>query len=781
MLISNSAAKPRASAPAGKHRALASISLLLVLALTIPADAILNESDWPEWRGPDRTGASKATGLPSSWSPTGENLAWKAPYGGRSAPVVFGDHLYLQNTAGTGPSEQERLMCLNADTGKVLWEYKYNIFTSDVPPHRLAWASPAVDPETGNVFVFSANGQLMALSPAGKLLWERSLAEELGMWTTHGGRVSSPVIDGHQLIVSGVTFVWGQHAGGAHRFVSFDKGTGQIIWLSAPEGRPTDTVYANPFIADVNGTRMFFTGGSDGAMHGLKIATGEGVWHWLVSKRGLNTAALLLGPNIIVSHSEENIDTTEMGMLAAVPADSKGMLTDKHATWLIRGVQAGYASPVSDGERIYVLDNGGVLLAFDAKTGKELWFHALGTIAKASPVLADGKLYIGTENTGDAGGKFYIVRPQADRAEILDQDWLGTPQKSEQIVASPIVARGRVYVTSMDAIYAIGPKAAPSATRASGSNGSAPAATTGAASPARPQPAVGAAALLVTPTELILKPGQPMAFSIKAFDANGRAVANPGAATWALEGLKGTLENGRFTPDASAGAQAGTVKATVGSLSGAARLRVVPDLPWTFDFEGAGDTPPAHWVNATGKFTVRAVDGNRVLVKLAENPFAFAKRTRPFFGPTDLSNYTIEADVRSQEKRRQIADVGIVAQRYEMVLFGNHQRLELQPWQPETQRTMRVDYKWKPDTWYVMKLEVQTLGKGQVRARGKVWPKGEPEPAKWIIERIEPIGSVKGSPGIYADAMNSQPKNPDGSGGGSEIYYDNIKVYRNKK
>jgi hypothetical protein len=543
--------------------------------------------------------------------------------------------------------------------------------------------------------------------------------------------------------------------------------------MTAPEGRPTDTVYSNPFITDIGGTRMFFTGGSDGAMHALKIATGEGVWQWLVSKRGLNTAALVVGPDVIVSHSEENVDSNEMGMLAAVPADSKGMLTDKAARWLVRGVQAGYASPVSDGERIYVLDNGGVLLAFDVKDGKQVWHQTLGTIAKASPVLADGKLYIGTENTGDAGGKFFIVRPHADRAEILDQDWLGTPQKSEQIIASPIVARGRIYVTSMDAIYAIGPKAAPTTTRASGSNGSATAGTAGAAGPA--------AALLVTPTELIVKPGQSIAFSIKAFDASGKPVADAGATTWSLDGLKGTLDNGRFTPDAAAGAQAGTVKASVGSLSGAARLRVIPDLPWTFDFEGSGDAPPAHWVNATGKFTVRAVDGNRVLVKLAENPFAFAKRTRPFFGPADLSNYTIEADVRSQQKRRQIADVGIVAQRYEMVLFGNHERLELQPWQPETQRTVRVDYKWKPDTWYVMKLEVQTLDRGQVRARGKVWPKGESEPAAWTIERVDPIGNLKGSPGIYADAMNSQPKNPDGTGGGSEIYYDNIKVYRNKK
>lgn len=741
------------------------LSLALSFALLIPAAALVSGENWPEWRGPARTGASTEKGLPSSWSPTGENLAWKAPYGGRSSPVVFGDRLYLQTSSGSGATLQERVVAFNADTGKVLWEHKYNIFLSDVPPHRIAWASPAVDPATGNVYAFSGNGMLMSLSPEGKLLWERSLPEEFGMWTTHGGRVSSPVIDGNQLIVSGLMFLWGQHAGGAHRYVSFDKSNGRTLWMSAPEGRPTDTIYANPFIADVQGTRMMFTGGSDGAMHAIEINTGEPIWNWRVSQRGLNTAALLVGDDVIVTHSEENLGTSEMGMIAAVPAASKGTLTDKDARWLLRGIQAGYPSPVSDGERIYVLDNGGVLFAFDAKAGKQLWHQTLGTIAKASPVLADGKLYVGTENTGDAGGKFFIIRPHADKAEILDQDWLGTPQKSELITASPIVARGRIYVTSMDALYAIGPKGVP----ASAKSGTVSGTVAG-------KPASGPVATVhVTPTELILKPGESVTLSARTFDAQGRPLANApdASATWALEGLKGTLENGRFTADKSAGAQAGTVKVTMGAVSGAARLRVIPDLPWTFDFENSGETPPPYWINATGKFAVRALDGSKVLVKLADNPFAFAKRTRPFFGPPDLNNYTVEADVRSMERRRQMGDVGIVAQRYELVLFGNHQRLELQPWQPETERTVRVDYKWKPDTWYTMKLEVQSLDGAKIRARGKVWARGEAEPAAWAIERIDPIGSRKGSPGIYADAMNSAPQ------GGSEMFYDNIKVYRN--
>ena len=165
------------------------------------------------------------------------------------------------------------------------------------------------------------------------------------------------------------------------------------------------------------------------------------------------------------------------------------------------------------------------------------------------------------------------------------------------------------------------------------------------------------------------------------------------------------------------------------------------------------------------------LDGSKVLVKLAENPFAFAKRCRPFFGGTDYSNYTIEADVRAMERRRQMGDVGIVAQRYELVLFGNHQRLELQPWQPETQRTRQGRFPWKPDTWYTMKLEVQTLGKRQ-----------GPRARQGVAEGRARAGGVD-------DRARRSDRQPQGqrracmptrrrsAGGGSEIYYDNIKVY----
>src|SRR6476661_7716175 len=429
---------------------LLSIFLNLCLAFSIVAAA----SDWAEWRGPARDGISTEKNLPAKWSPTGQNLAWKVPFGGRSAPIVMNGRVYLQNIAGKGADEQERIMCFNADTGKLLWEHRFNVYLSDVPPHRVGWASPVGDPATGNVYAFGVGGTLLAVTRDGKVVWERSLGEDFGLLTTHGGRTVSPLIDGDLVIVSGVTFQWGQHARGAHRFIAFDKRTGETMWVSAPGGRPYDTTYAAPIIVNVNGTRLLIQGGSDGAVYAIKPQTGEPVWKYEISKRGLNTGVVVYNNLAILTHSEENLNSSEMGMMAAVDATSKGEIKKDQIKWSSYGWQGGFSSPVLDGDRLYQIDNGANIAAFDVNTGKQLWLQNLGTIQKASPVLADGKLYVGTEN-----GKFFILRPSATGCEILDEDQLGTEEQPEKIIGSVAIANGRIYVASEAGLYCIGKKA----------------------------------------------------------------------------------------------------------------------------------------------------------------------------------------------------------------------------------------------------------------------------------------------------------------------------------
>jgi outer membrane protein assembly factor BamB/dienelactone hydrolase len=713
----------------------------LPLVLALSAGATAGAGDWAEWRGPERDGRSPERGLPTSWSAAGQNLAWKAPYGGRSTPIVVGDRLYLQNAAGEGEKRQERVLCLNTDTGKLLWEHRFNIYHSDVPPHRVGWASPAGDPATGDVYAFGVGGTLLALDPSGKVLWERSLVEDFGLVTTHGGRTVSPVIDGGLVIVSGIAAGWGDQARAGHRFIAFDKKTGATVYVSSPGGRPFDTTYSPPVIGVVNGTRLLIAGGGDGAIHAIKPATGEPVWSYVVSKRGLNTGPLLKDNIAIVSHSEENLESSEMGLLAGIDATAKGALKKDNVKWSITGFQGGFSSPVLDGERLYQIDNGANLYAFDATSGKQAFIHNLGTIQKASPVLADGKLYVGTEN-----GKFFILKPGPTGVQTLDEDLLGTEQAPEPILASVAVSRGRIFLVTTDALYCIGKK------NASAAEGKPTPPTTGV------EPATH---LQVSPTELSLTPGDRVQFTVRLFDAQGRLIREEPKATWALEKVEGTISDSGQWRTAGSSPQAGTVKATVGSLSGAARVRVVPALPWAWDFEN-GAVPP-QWINATGKFAAREEGGAKVLVKLADNPAT--KRARVFMGGGHLANYTVEADVSTRDQRRQMGDAGVVAQRYQLVLFGNAQKLELQSWQPETARTVHQNFAWKADTWYRLKLRVDKEG-NTVRARGKAWLAADPEPEAWMLERADPIPNLHGSPGLYADAT-------------VEVSLDNVKVYAN--
>jgi hypothetical protein len=148
---------------------------------------------------------------------------------------------------------------------------------------------------------------------------------------------------------------------------------------------------------------------------------------------------------------------------------------------------------------------------------------------------------------------------------------------------------------------------------------------------------------------------------------------------------------------------------------------------------------------------VTTLDGQKVLQKAPlETLF---KRIRTFMGPVDWSNYTFEADVRAPTRRRQMGDIGITAQRYSLVLYGTTQRLKIESWEPETARTVTVPFKWDADKWYRMKLRVEPAGGDAVRARGKVWPVGEPEPAAWLLDKLDPNGHKQGSPGLFIDAQ----------------------------
>jgi outer membrane protein assembly factor BamB len=717
-------------------------TVLVALSVTLPAQQASHRvkvGDWPELRGPNRDGISRETGLISSWKLNGENFLWRVPGGGRSTPVVMGDRVYVQNPVGRGAALQERVMALDASTGKVIWEYKVNVFQSDVPAHRIAWASPAVDPETGNIYILTGGAEAIALSPDGKRLWSRSFGEEYAAFTTHGGRTMSPVVDGDLVIVSAAVSNWGSAAARGHRLIALDKRTGDVIYVSNPGGRPYDTAYAPFSIANINGLRLLIAPLGDGGVHAIKVQTGEKVWSYVATKRAINTGVAVSGSTVFVSHGDENTEGVELGLLAAIDGSQTGDI--KAVKWADKGTEFSYSSPVVDGQRLYQLDNGSTLKSYDTQSGKLLWDMALGSAQKASPVLADGKIYVGTD-----GGTFFIIRPQADKGEVLSRVELpnstnsccGSEGTPEQVLGNAAISRGRIFFMSSDAIYAIGAKQATSPTGFATEDVT----VTGSGAPAH---------LQVSPTELQLEPGQTVKLRARSFDASGRFLKEE-KATWSLEGLEGTVTDGAVTIANKPIQQAGLIKATVGSLTGEARARVAHPLPWTENFDSYADGAiPPGWANTVpGRLVVATLDGQKVLQKEPLN--TIFQRGRTFIGPTNWSDYTFEADVRAPQRRRQMADVGITAQRYSLVLYGTAQQLKLEPWEPETVRTVTVPFAWKPDTWYRLKIRVENLPNGQVRARGKAWAATDSEPADWMIDKTDPIGNREGAPGLFINA-----------------------------
>src|SRR5690606_39996751 len=137
--------------------------------------------DWPNWRGPHYNGPSQETGLIDSWDPdTGENVVWvRKDLSARSTPIVLNGKLYFQSRANPATKiEGERVVCLDAATGKTLWENVFGVYLSDVPDTRVGWPSVTGDPETGNVYAQGVCGVFLCIDgETGKTLWSRSMHE----------------------------------------------------------------------------------------------------------------------------------------------------------------------------------------------------------------------------------------------------------------------------------------------------------------------------------------------------------------------------------------------------------------------------------------------------------------------------------------------------------------------------------------------------------------------------------------------------------------------------
>lgn len=715
------------------------------------ADAKSDPLDWPHWRGPEMNGISREKGLINSWDPSGENLLWKSPeLATRSTPIVLRGKIYtICRDKPETTQEGEKVVCADAATGKILWEKIDNVFLSDAPAERVGWASVTGDPATGNVFSQGICGLLQALEgDTGKVLWSHSLSEEFGILSTYGGRTNLPTLFEDLVIVSGVMTGWGENAIPAHRFIAFDKRNGQAVWMLSTKLRPEDTTYSTPVLGVFNGQAAMVFGAGDGAVYAIQPRTGKVLWKYDASIRGINQTPLIDGQTVYCSHSEETIhENSIVGAFFALDGNSSGEIAFGKEIWNVKGLAVGRSAPLLVNGRMYTINDSAGLVVLDAKNGAEVGKQKLGTIMMGSAVYGDGKIYV-----GEATGRWWILKPTETGVEVLHKLRLD----GEEILASPIISHGRVYIPTIGGMYCAANKdVQPSADPIP---------------PAPPETSRDAdqkpAQAQLVPVESLLPLKDTLRrqeFHFRVFNAAGRFLKTV-SAKLTLEGPGSLDESNRFVPAEGAAHTVTMVKAEGEGLTAVARVRVVPPLPWSFDFNDK-QVPPT-WIGAAYRHQPRELAGESVLAKITTIPKG--TRSQSWMGQTTLQNYSMQADVMGEIQNEKIPDVGLINQRYTLVLQGSAQSLQIRSW------TARVDlrfaktmpFEWTPKTWYTMKFQAANDG-SKVNLKGKVWKRGEPEPEAWTIEATDEPSNSTGSPGLFGNATDA------------EVFYDNIKVTSN--
>lgn len=766
----------------------------LALLAALSASSAVKSADWTHWRGPNQNGHSLEKGLPDSFDPAKkENVVWTAPYGGRSAPLVMDGRVYVLQGFGTGLGEAERVACVDEKTGKKLWEYDTRIFHSDVVSSRLGWTPLTADPATGYLYANTTAGDLLCLDKGGKPVWSRQLTEEFGRFTGYGGRISAPLFDSGLVVIGIINSAWGDMARGANRYYAFDGKTGAVVWI-ADTGLPIRSTYqSNSVVAVIGGQRLLITAGGDGALHAFKVRTGEKVWTYPFSAGAANPSPVVDGNLVYAAHGEENTDSSTIGRIICVDASQIDPKTKKpKLVWEYqRSQRFGLSSPaVADGV-LYMPEDSGDLYAFDAKTGKQLWKYRYATEVRGAPLVADGKIYI-----FDVKGKMSIIEIDGKKKptnafeyqfrEVIN----GRPIQTETN-GTPIAVNGRVFFTNRTDLYCLGdPKTKP----VGATYPPMPAET-----PYKPNAVAGAR---LFPAEITAKPGTEVKFAVVFVDENGREVkpeldaktqwtivtpakTPAGAQPPPLAGkLDGSAIDGTLTLEKNP-SQQGYVEFKTGAITARGRVRVAPQLPFKADFDKAPDgSSPGGWVNTNGKFLVKKLPDGNVLSKVNTDARPPLAKAIAYISTPDASNYTVQADFFGTQVRGKLPDAGLVNSRYSLVFDGKpdtdlkQHTVRITSWEARPRINVAVAYDWQPDTWYTAKFIVEQKEKTAL-VRGKVWKKGEAEPAAWTVSFEDPFPNRNGAAGLYGYIPNVQDV-----GGviqpGSELFFDNLSIAPNK-
>ena len=418
------------------------IPVILAAFSIIGSVFVMAADNWPQYRGPEGTGHSDAKDLPTEWSET-KNIVWKTPIHDRgwSSPVVFGKQVWLTSASKDG--RQLFAICLDRDTGKVIRDIKLFDVAHPQYAHPFnTYASPTPVIEQGRVYItFGSPGTACIDTKTFKVLWERRDFE----CNHFRGSGSSPVIFRDMLLM--------HFDGSDHQFVvALNKLTGKTVWQTNrsidfqdldKNGKPAAEgdfrkAFATPHVVQLNGRWEMISLGAKAA-YSYDPFTGKELWR--VEERGQHSASTrpVLGFGMIFYPTGFS-----NGQLYAVRTGGSGLVTDTHVAWRVKRGASNKPSILLIDDLIYMIGDTGIASCVEAKTGEIVWQQRIGGEYSASPVYADGKIWLFSEE-----GKTTAFKPGRTFEKLAEN------HLDEGFLASPAIAGKAFFLRTRTHLYRI--------------------------------------------------------------------------------------------------------------------------------------------------------------------------------------------------------------------------------------------------------------------------------------------------------------------------------------
>jgi outer membrane protein assembly factor BamB len=414
------------------------LTLRIAAGFVAAASALAGAEDWPHWRGPARNGVSAEKGLPLRWS-AAENIAWKLPLPDRSGatPIVSGGRIFLNVAEGDALA----LWALDRATGAIAWKRPLGGGNTRMRKQNMSSPSPVTDGRT--VYVMTGTGILKAFDFGGRELWSRDIQQDHGQFGLNWGYASSPLLVGDALFVQ---VLHGMKTDDPSYLLRLDTATGKTRWRVE---RPTDAVrespdsYTTPALVERGAQREIVVTGGD-YVTGHDLATGRELWR----AGGLNpdrdsNYRIVASPVVV---GDLVLAPTRVKPLLAIRTGGRGDVSATHRVWSFDS-GPDVPTPVTDGTRVYIVTDNGIAWCLDLRTGRALYGPERlkpGTYS-ASPVLADGRIYVTSEDglttVLEAGPSFKVLAENA---------------VDEYTLSSPAISNGQIFLRTDKHLYAIG-------------------------------------------------------------------------------------------------------------------------------------------------------------------------------------------------------------------------------------------------------------------------------------------------------------------------------------